>query len=30
MLALAGFTVQAWLIFGSEVRLLQRLPMPQA
>jgi predicted MFS family arabinose efflux permease len=26
VLALAGFTVQAWLIFGSEVRVLQRLP----
>lgn len=30
VLALAGFAVQAWVIFGSEVRVLQRLPMPQA
>lgn len=26
VLALAGFAVQAWVIFGSEVRVLQRLP----
>lgn len=26
VLALAGFAVQAWLIFGSQVRVLQRLP----
>ena len=30
VLALAGFAVQAWVIFGSRVRGLQRLPMPQA
>lgn len=27
VLALAGFAVQAWIIFSSEVRVLQRLPM---
>lgn len=26
VLALAGFAVQAWIIFGSQVRVLQRLP----
>ncbi len=30
VLALAGFVVQAWVIFSSEVRVLQRLPMPVA
>jgi len=28
VLALAGFVVQAWVIFGSQVRELQRLPQP--
>ena len=28
VLALAGFAVQAWVIFGSQVRGLQRLPQP--
>lgn len=28
VLALAGFLIQAWIIFGSEVRVLQRLPAP--
>lgn len=30
VLALAGFVVQAWIIFDSEVRVLQRLPAPLA
>jgi predicted MFS family arabinose efflux permease len=28
VLALVGFVVQAWVIFGSQVRALQRLPAP--
>ncbi|MEO6921230.1 MAG: MFS transporter [Collimonas sp.] len=30
VLALAGFVVQAWIIFGSKIRVLQRLPAPAA
>jgi predicted MFS family arabinose efflux permease len=30
VLALAGFVVQAWIIFDSEVRVLERLPAPLA
>jgi predicted MFS family arabinose efflux permease len=30
VLALAGFAVQAWIIFDSEVRVLERLPAPLA